>query len=69
MPLEQSTWLISAPQDGDTEGLLHELGGQLEQQVKAVAPGNIAEFDVPSFKVYSYIHFDATAKFFGRKTY
>ncbi|KAJ3546988.1 hypothetical protein NMY22_g1832 [Coprinellus aureogranulatus] len=34
MPSDQSTWLISVPLDGDSEGLLEELAPKLAQQAK-----------------------------------
>ena len=46
MPSDQSTWLIAVPQDGDAEGLLHELTGKLPQHSRS------AELAIPSFKVF-----------------
>jgi V-type H+-transporting ATPase subunit C len=48
MPSEQSTWLIAAPLNGDSEGLLPELKKKL--QSRSFSPNNIAEFGIPSFK-------------------
>ncbi|KAF9073750.1 hypothetical protein BDP27DRAFT_1288618 [Rhodocollybia butyracea] len=50
MPSEQSTWLISAPLNGDSEGLVQELTSKLRQQSKSFSPSSIAEFGIPSFK-------------------
>jgi len=47
MPSEQSTWLISAPQDGESIGLVQELRSKLQQAKVATT---IAEFGIPSFK-------------------
>ena len=52
MPSDLSTWLISVPQSGDSEGLLQELSGKLTAS-KALAASNIAELQVPSLKVRS----------------
>ena len=51
MPSDQSTWIISVPQDGDSEGLLEELGSKLLQQSKTFSPSNIGQLSIPSFKV------------------
>ncbi|PSR71296.1 hypothetical protein PHLCEN_2v12810 [Hermanssonia centrifuga] len=48
MPSDQSTWLVSIPQDGDSEGTLQDLQSKLASQSKA-AP-NITELLIPSFK-------------------
>ncbi|TDL28740.1 ATPase, V1 complex, subunit C [Rickenella mellea] len=50
MPSDQSTWLISAPHDGDSEGLLQELTSKLQQQSKSFPSTNIAQLNIPSFK-------------------
>ncbi|KAI0286790.1 ATPase V1 complex subunit C [Russula aff. rugulosa BPL654] len=50
MPSDQSTWIISVPQDGDSEGLLEELGSKFSQQSKAFTPNNIGQLPIPSFK-------------------
>ncbi|KAH9996568.1 ATPase V1 complex subunit C [Russula vinacea] len=50
MPSDQSTWIISVPQDGDSEGLLEELGTKLSQQSKTFTPSNIGQLTIPSFK-------------------
>ncbi|KAF8480952.1 hypothetical protein DFH94DRAFT_436267 [Russula ochroleuca] len=50
MPSDQSTWIISVPQDGDSEGLLEELGTKLSQQSKTFTPSNIGQLPIPSFK-------------------
>ncbi|KAF9451774.1 ATPase, V1 complex, subunit C [Macrolepiota fuliginosa MF-IS2] len=49
MPSEQSTWLISVPQDGDSEGLLQELAPKLTSQAK-LSSNNFAPLGIPSFK-------------------
>ncbi|KAF8499175.1 hypothetical protein F5888DRAFT_151309 [Russula emetica] len=51
MPSDQSTWIISVPQDGDSEGLLEELGSKFSQQSKAFTPNNIGQLPIPSFKM------------------
>ncbi|KAI9460255.1 hypothetical protein BJY52DRAFT_290218 [Lactarius psammicola] len=50
MPSDQSTWLITVPQDGDTEGLLQELTSKLSQQSKTFSSGSIGQLYIPSFK-------------------
>ncbi|EJD04380.1 ATPase, V1 complex, subunit C [Fomitiporia mediterranea MF3/22] len=50
MPSDQSTWLISAPHDGDSEDILQELTGKIQQQSRSFPPRNISEFGIPSFK-------------------
>ncbi|KAG6837112.1 hypothetical protein H0H93_014418 [Arthromyces matolae] len=47
MPSDQSTWLLTVPNDGDTEGLYQELHLKLDQQSKFT---ELAQFDIPSFK-------------------
>ncbi|TFK41400.1 hypothetical protein BDQ12DRAFT_679405 [Crucibulum laeve] len=49
MPSDQSTWLISVPQDGDSEGLIQELAPKLSAQVK-LPHTHIAQLGIPSFK-------------------
>lgn len=51
MPSDQSTWLISVPLDGDSEGLLEELAPKLAQQAKLPVQ-DIAQLQIPSFKVW-----------------
>jgi len=51
MPSDESTWLVSVPQDGDSEGLLQELSTKLSQQSKLFSPNSIAQLVIPSFKV------------------
>ncbi len=53
MPSDQSTWLISAPLNGDTEGLHHEFSAKVAQHLKSFPPNSIAQFNIPSFKVCS----------------
>ncbi|TFK76875.1 ATPase, V1 complex, subunit C [Pluteus cervinus] len=50
MPSDQSTWFISVPQDGESEGVVQELTLKLSQQAKLLPSGNIAQFAIPSFK-------------------
>ncbi|TFK57433.1 ATPase, V1 complex, subunit C [Heliocybe sulcata] len=50
MPSDQSTWFISVPQDGESEGLLQEITTKLVRQSKALPPSNIAPLTIPSFK-------------------
>lgn len=50
MPSDQSTWLIAAPQDGDSDGLLQELHTKLSQQSKSFSYNNIGQLYIPSFK-------------------
>ncbi|KIY63679.1 ATPase, V1 complex, subunit C [Cylindrobasidium torrendii FP15055 ss-10] len=50
MPSDQSTWLISAPLNGDTEGLFQEFSRKVAHQAKAVPPNNIAPLNIPTFK-------------------
>ncbi|KZT61094.1 ATPase, V1 complex, subunit C [Calocera cornea HHB12733] len=49
MPSDLSTWLISVPQDGDSEGLYPEISGKLEQ-AKALPRNKVAELQIPSLK-------------------
>ncbi|KXN84787.1 V-type proton ATPase subunit C 1-B [Leucoagaricus sp. SymC.cos] len=49
MPSDQSTWLISVPQDGDSEGLAEEITPKLTSQAK-LPSRNIAPLNIPSFK-------------------
>lgn len=56
MPSDQSTWLIAVPQDGDSEGLLHEIRTKLSQQSRSFPINTVAELSIPSFKVTSYFH-------------
>jgi len=50
MPSDQSTWIITAPQDGDSEGLLQELTSKLSQQSKTFSPSSVGQLYIPSFK-------------------
>nr|VWO95113.1 N/A [Ganoderma boninense] len=50
MPSDQSTWLISVPDNGDIEGLHHELTTKLTGTSKSVLPSNLAQLAIPSFK-------------------
>jgi V-type H+-transporting ATPase subunit C len=52
MPSDQSTWLLAVPQDGDAEGLLPEVTMKLTQQSRSFPASNIAELNIPSFKVW-----------------
>jgi V-type H+-transporting ATPase subunit C len=49
MPSEQSTWLITVPQDGDSEGILQELRNKLSGQAK-LPQRNVSQLGIPSFK-------------------
>lgn len=51
MPSDQSTWLITVPQDGDSEGLLQELTSKLSQQSKTFSSSCIGQLFIPSFKI------------------
>lgn len=53
MPSDQSTWLVSVPESGDSEGLYHELSTKLCSSSKSVLPSNLAQLSIPSFKVNS----------------
>ncbi|KAI0735400.1 ATPase V1 complex subunit C [Earliella scabrosa] len=50
MPSDQSTWLISVPESGDTEGLYEELSSKLSSSSKSGSPSNFAQLSIPSFK-------------------
>lgn len=50
MPSDQSTWLISVPQDGEAEGLLQEVTTKLVKQSKSLPPNNISQLNIPTFK-------------------
>ncbi|KAL5495657.1 VMA5 [Sanghuangporus weigelae] len=50
MPSEQSTWLVSVPHDGDSEGVVEELASKIQQQTRSFSRRNINEFAIPSFK-------------------
>ncbi|KAF5382977.1 hypothetical protein D9757_006313 [Collybiopsis confluens] len=50
MPSDQSTWLITVPLNGDSEGLLQELTTKLSHQSRSFSPNSIAELGIPSFK-------------------
>ncbi|KAI0042663.1 ATPase, V1 complex, subunit C [Auriscalpium vulgare] len=50
MPSDQSTWLIAVPQDGDSEGLLQDIGTKLSQQSKTFSRSSIGQWSIPSFK-------------------
>jgi V-type H+-transporting ATPase subunit C len=51
MPSDQSTWLIAVPNDGDSEGVLPELGQKLAHQSKSFPRENLASLAIPTFKV------------------
>jgi hypothetical protein len=51
MPSDQSTWLITVPQDGDSDGLIQELTSKLSQQSKTFSQSSIGQLYIPSFKV------------------
>uniref|UniRef100_A0A0W0FY65 V-type proton ATPase subunit C n=1 Tax=Moniliophthora roreri TaxID=221103 RepID=A0A0W0FY65_MONRR len=50
MPSDQSTWLISVPLNGDSEGLSQELSSKLSQQSRSFSPNSLGELPIPSFK-------------------
>jgi len=49
MPSDLSNWLISVPQDGDSEGLFQEISGKLDQ-AKALSSTDVAELQIPTLK-------------------
>lgn len=51
MPSDQSTWLVSIPNDGDAEGIVPELANKLAQASRSFPRGNVAQLSIPSFKV------------------
>jgi len=51
MPSDQSTWLISAPQDSEAEGLLHELESTLRNEIRSFDRNSLTQVTIPSFKV------------------
>ncbi|KAF8523067.1 hypothetical protein BU17DRAFT_43994 [Hysterangium stoloniferum] len=50
MPSDQSTWLISVPQDGDAEGLHQELEAKFQQQLKSFDRSSSTQITLPTFK-------------------
>jgi V-type H+-transporting ATPase subunit C len=56
MPSDQSTWLLAVPQDGDAEGLLPDVTTKLTQQSRSFPANNIAELNIPSFKVWPLLY-------------
>ncbi|KAI0252605.1 hypothetical protein BJV78DRAFT_1274831 [Lactifluus subvellereus] len=50
MPSDQSTWIFSVPQDGDSDGLLQELTSKLSQQSRTFSQSNVGQLYIPSFK-------------------
>ncbi|KAK0465333.1 uncharacterized protein EV420DRAFT_1719189 [Desarmillaria tabescens] len=50
MPSDQSTWLISIPLNGDSEGVHQEITHKVIQQLKTYPPNSISQFSIPSFK-------------------
>jgi V-type H+-transporting ATPase subunit C len=53
MPSDDSTWLITVPQDGDGEGIVQELASKLSQSSKPLSKRNVGELTIPSFKASS----------------
>lgn len=51
MPSDQSTWLISAPQDGDSEGLKDELERKFQSQLRSFDRNSLVQVPIPVFKV------------------
>jgi V-type H+-transporting ATPase subunit C len=54
MPSDQSTWLVSIPNDGDDEGVAQELQSKLGSASKASA--YLSQIAIPSFKVNSPLY-------------
>ncbi|KIJ34997.1 hypothetical protein M422DRAFT_76369 [Sphaerobolus stellatus SS14] len=50
MPSDQSTWVISAPQDGDSEGLLQELEANLRKEIRMFDKNSLTQIPIPAFK-------------------
>lgn len=50
MPSDQSTWLISIPLNGDSEGVHQEITHKVIQQLRTYPPNSISQFSIPSFK-------------------
>ncbi|KAF8521475.1 ATPase V1 complex subunit C [Gautieria morchelliformis] len=50
MPSDQSTWLISVPQDGDSDGVHQELENRFQQQSRAFDRKNFTQLSLPAFK-------------------
>lgn len=48
MPSDQSTWLLSVPQDGDSEGLLQEIHTKFSS--KSLPTNGVAQLQIPAFK-------------------
>lgn len=48
MPSDQSTWLLSVPQDGDSEGLLQEIHTKFSS--KSLPTNGLAQLQIPAFK-------------------
>jgi len=48
MPSDQSTWLLSVPQDGDSEGLLQEIYTKFSS--KSLPTNGLAQLQIPAFK-------------------
>jgi len=48
MPSDQSTWLLSIPQDGDSEGLLQEMHTKFSS--KSLPTNGLAHLQIPAFK-------------------
>jgi len=48
MPSDQSTWLLSVPQDGDSEGLLHEICAKFSS--KSLPTNGLSQLQIPAFK-------------------
>jgi V-type H+-transporting ATPase subunit C len=53
MPSDQSTWLLSVPQDGDSEGLLQEMHAKFS--LKSFPTNGLVQLQIPSFKVRSLL--------------
>jgi len=50
MPSDQSSWLISVPLNGDTEGLFQEITTKFEGLSRSYARNNLTQIEIPQFK-------------------
>ncbi|OSX67744.1 hypothetical protein POSPLADRAFT_1127011 [Postia placenta MAD-698-R-SB12] len=53
MPSDQSTWLVAIPQDGDAEGVSHELSSKLAVNSRNQA-ASLSALPIPSFKASNH---------------
>ena len=61
MPSDQATWLISAPQDGDSEGLLQELESSFKKEIRSFDRSSLTQIPIPAFKVGLRIDFTCSS--------